>query len=497
MQRRLTTCAGCSEVFSKRRPAAQVCHFQLRGFPFSDAPNSLWAHPCGVRYHAGCIRVGDPFQTRLADQKGLICPTFSHSPHFICELCQVRAILRREAHGLSADIELLMLERMRIIDTYSWWQKSTMAKYGPYLNFISRFGTHYGVPLLVPSQLLRPPLAEAIPLMWSQLLYSLRETEGQRIKHGTVRALRSAASLFYTLDQQAAFAGRLRRTNKRHEICETVAPNEDVMATFATKGMARRMGTAPRASWALSHVHITYIDRRLRELYRRATTEPERHELACAGMANLSAYLGWLRGTELFSVHPEDLAVIDPVDGPTKGLPANIGAVTLTLLAETKSDPCQVADVVLAFTTLSDLSPGFWAGLLRRFRPTNPDCLFSTTETSAWTSRHFREAFAWPLLEEMRALGEPSLQTFTDQKPNRIQDKVYSIHSWRRAGRSRVSRPPRHNEPKPKGTRQATPTEVYEHGRWEMRRDRRGEDMPATYNQWELIDRLAITLLCM
>jgi hypothetical protein len=213
------------------------------------------------------------------------------------DFCQVRAILRREAYGLSADIELLMLERMGIIDTYSWWQKSTMGKYGPYLNFISRFGTHYGVPLLVPSRLERSPLAEAIPLMWSELLYSLRETEGQRIKHGTVRALRSAALLFYTLDQQAAFAGRLRRTNKRHETCETVAPNEDVMATFATKGMARRMGTAPKGSWALSHVHTTYIDRRLHELYQRATTETERHEFAFAGMANLSAYLRWLRGT--------------------------------------------------------------------------------------------------------------------------------------------------------------------------------------------------------
>jgi hypothetical protein len=189
--------------------------------------------------------------------------------------------------------------------------------------------------------------------------------------------------------------------------------------------------------------------------------------------------------------------VINPVDGPAKGLPANIGAVTLTLLAETKSDPCQVAKVVLAFITLSDLSPGFWAGILRRFWPANPTCLFSTAETSAWTSRHFREAFAWPLLEEMRARGEPSLQTFTDQKPNHIQDKVYSIHSWRRARRSHIPHPPRHNEPKPKGTRRATPMEVYEHDRWEMRRDRCGEDMPATYNQWELIDRFAITLLCM
>jgi hypothetical protein len=51
--------------------------------------------------------------------------------------------------------------------------------------------------------------------------------------------------------------------------------------------------------------------------------------------------------------------VIEPRDGPTKGLPVNIGAVTLTLLDETKSDPCQVADVVLAYMTLSGLSPGF------------------------------------------------------------------------------------------------------------------------------------------
>jgi hypothetical protein len=187
----------------------------------------------------------------------------------------VRAILRREARAIAPDIELLMLERMRIIDTYSWWQQSTAKKYGPYLSFISRFGSHYSVPLLTPSQLLSPPRAEAIPLMWSQLLYSLREhPDGQRIKHGTIRALRSAASLFYNLDQQAAFAGRLRRTNKRHEICENVAPNEDVLATFATKGMARRLGTAAKPSWALSHIHIAYIDRRLKIGTRRPLRTP-------------------------------------------------------------------------------------------------------------------------------------------------------------------------------------------------------------------------------
>jgi hypothetical protein len=219
-----------------------------------------------------------------------------------------------------------------------------------------------------------------------------------------------------------------------------------------------------------------------------------RHEIACAGFANLCAYLGWLRGTELFSVASSDVESIRPCDGPSRGLPPNIGAVTLTLLEETKSDPCQVADVVLAYDTLSGLSPGFWLEALAQYTPANPSRLFSTDATFEWD---FREQFTWPLLEEMRTQGEPSLQPFSKVKGNRIQDKVYSIHSWRRAGRSRVSRAPRHNEPSPKGTRQATPTEVYEHGRWAVCRDHRSEDMPATYNQWELIERLAITLLCM
>jgi hypothetical protein len=62
------------------------------------------------------------------------------------------------------------------------------------------------------------------------------------------------------------------------------------MATFATKGMARRLCTAAKASWALSHIHIAYLDRRLQAWYKNATMDTERREVACAGMANLNAY---------------------------------------------------------------------------------------------------------------------------------------------------------------------------------------------------------------
>jgi hypothetical protein len=40
-------------------------------------------------------------------------------PTFICELCQVWAILGRELHRERYDIQLLCLERMRLIDVRS------------------------------------------------------------------------------------------------------------------------------------------------------------------------------------------------------------------------------------------------------------------------------------------------------------------------------------------------------------------------------------------
>jgi hypothetical protein len=91
--------------------------------------------------------------------------------------------------------------------------------------------------------------------------------------------------------------------------------------TFATKGMARRLGTATQPSWALSFIHIEYIDRRLRAAYRSATTPAAKHEYACAGFANLLGYLGWLRGTELCMAMIDNLEVVDPSQGAAHGLP--------------------------------------------------------------------------------------------------------------------------------------------------------------------------------
>jgi hypothetical protein len=88
----------------------------------------------------------------------------------------------------------------------------------------------------------------------------------------------------------------------------------------------------------------------------------------------------------------------------------------------------------------------------------------------------------------MRAAGDPFLQAFTNDRGNRIEDKYYSFGTYRRGGRSASTK--RNN-----GTTQASPDEVYEHGRW--RRRIAHENMLTRYNEYGLDDWINITLLCM
>jgi hypothetical protein len=233
----------------------------------------------------------------------------------------------------------------------------------------------------------------------------------------------------------------------------------------------------------------------LDKAYRAAPSLSQQHELACAGTINLLAYLGWLRGGEVFGASEDDLSITRPAEGPTRNLPPGIGAVEYRLKASTKTDKTIAADVVIAYETLSGLQLGKWLARLQRFTPHNGLALFSTAQKPKWNSRHFRLNYAIPILEVMRLTGEPTLRAFSDKPGFRLVDKITSLHSWRRGGRSRVSRPPRHNEPNPPGTRMANDTEIYEHGRWKKKAGT--EAMPRRYNQWDLSERITVTLHCM
>ena len=489
-------CAGCAKGWSTSNPAVHRCDFRLHGFPWAQGDGS--ARPCGVAYHATCVQAGAPFRTRLPNHKGLVYPHGRHSTaHFICEVCQVRAMLNRELRPTSVDVALLMLERMRMIDVGHSWATGTLAKYGNSLARLQRFSDWSGVPTLVPTVLLRPPVSPGVSIMWAQLQHSVQPTaKGVTVTYGVARRLRSAASAYYQNDLAAAHPHQATLEMGRVRISRLISPTDSLHFTMQAKGMARRMGTASKPSWALSHVHVAYINTALDTAFLLSNELDVRHELAVAACVNLWAYLGWLRGGETFGLKREDVAVISPSEGPTVGLPSGVGVVTGTLLEETKSDPTRAADIVIAYRCLSGLSLGIWMERLLLFPVVDPVLLFSTKQKPVWTSLYFRETFAWPLLEQQRLSGEPTLRAFSLLPGHRIRDKIYGMHSWRRGGRSRVSRSLRTGELPILGRRKATDTEIVEHGRW-RRRDKGGEDMPTHYNQWDVVDRASITTFCM
>jgi hypothetical protein len=63
------------------------------------------------------------------------------------------------------------------------------------------------------------------------------------------------------------------------------------------------------------------------------------------------------------------------------------------------------------------------------------------------------------------------------------------MHSDRRRARSVVSKS------RPGPMRKATTLEVNEHGRWRVKRS--NMKMDQLYLEWDIIDRLALTLFCM
>ena len=179
-----------------------------------------------------------------------------------------------------------------------------------------------------------------------------------------------------------------------------------------------------------------------------------------------------------------------------------MGAVNLRLLEQTKTNQSSVADAAVAFCSGSGLHLGRW--LLRvRQGATHPEKpqdyttnwehndrpLFQHPDGSPWASAYYRQNYFLPLLQAQRIEGDPSLQPYDGTPYKTLAEAFYSMHSYRSGGRSHVSQ-------RREGCRRvATLTEINEHGRWRHRRS--SETMSEQYRQWDLAERLAITLLCM
>jgi hypothetical protein len=216
----------------------------------------------------------------------------------------------------------------------------------------------------------------------------------------------------------------------------------------------------------------------------------DRREVTAAAVAHLLTWLGWLRSLELLSLTWGNTTITRPASGPRVGLAKGIGVIELCLLAETKSDRTKVADIVIAYACASGLVPGLWLDRLRSLWPQARDdeALIRGRTGSPWTSLYFRSQHLYVWLRQMRADGDPFLQAFSEAPGNRIEDKFYSMGTYRRGGRSSCTK-------RDNGMAKATDIEVYEHRRWKVKLSK--ENMPMRYNEFSIADRVNLTSLCM
>jgi hypothetical protein len=130
-----------------------VCLFRKIGYEL----DRTFFTPCEIQYQPEFIEVGKPFKTRLVRANlGLqYPPVMTHFP-FICEACTFRAVLGRELTWMSGDIQLLMLERMRLVDMAHAWASSTLQGTARYLGQLSNFGQKYGIDLFLKAPINQP-----------------------------------------------------------------------------------------------------------------------------------------------------------------------------------------------------------------------------------------------------------------------------------------------------------------------------------------------------
>ena len=312
--------------------------------------------------------------------------------------------------------------------------------------------------------------------------------------YNTVRSLRSAAAYYYEGRLMLEHPSSCLRDpySNRPRLSPGCLPTDHLGFTHMSAGMARRMGTSTRPSKALRYEHVVWNLGFRERQWDKALTAYQRYEVSAVACVDIFLWLGWLRGGEVFGLALDDIVPVSPSDGPKRGLPMGVGYLALVLAESTKSSPTLTADVIIAWLTAGGIPAGRWFARLRRefsvlgWDDSGP--VFRHAAGQRWDSHYFRHTHLYPLLQLQRAAGDPILSQCTNMQGNTIENVYYSMHMYRRGGRTHVERG--HEACR----RKATPLEVCEHGRW---RQRAARNMPSHYNEWEVPERIKLMQLCM
>ena len=156
--KRLKQCAGCHQPLlnNKSKKGVLLCCFRTTGFDDFI--------PCGTGYHISCLSLVSQFRSRRTNNDGLCFPPVTTWPTFICEACTVQSVTQREL--TTSDHGLLVLERVRMLDTAWAWARGTHRQYQSQFKHIQRFEEEFDVSVLTPHRPVRPPATPDIPLIW-------------------------------------------------------------------------------------------------------------------------------------------------------------------------------------------------------------------------------------------------------------------------------------------------------------------------------------------
>jgi hypothetical protein len=272
---------GCLRPLTEAEPQFK-CQFCDTGFEVEN----FCARPCRTCYHIGCIQIGTPFTTRISNDAGLFCPQdLASQQQFICEACTVRSVLLEEIGFRPIYVVSMMLERARLVDTTNNWSKGALRTYKSKFNVLIDFKRDLKVRVVPYTHPSHPPNGPAIRLVWAQERYSLypadwwkRNVMGEEaIKFGTVRALRSAASHFWSFDMLLSKGDQLTFGFKdRPQMVQACSPTDQVTYTYFTEGMRQRLGNHPKPSTVLTGRHMKWLDTYYRQLLANATQRRER-----------------------------------------------------------------------------------------------------------------------------------------------------------------------------------------------------------------------------
>jgi hypothetical protein len=254
---KLNICVGC-EGYITPGDHSHFCLFREFGYELVGTSLS----PCGNQYHPECIKVGKTFKTRLTRATlGLQYPPAMTRFPFICEACTVRAVLGRELTWTSGYMQLLMLERMHLIDMAHAWDLSTLQGKARYLGRLSNFRQKYGIKLFPKAPITQPPRLDIIPLMCGILEYTLQTSRkmGAGIKYNTSRSLQSAASAYHIWEKMLQFPGHMYLGRDNNVIgASQLSPTDSVITTLGNKCMRSRLGTESRPPLFLRYSHVAF-----------------------------------------------------------------------------------------------------------------------------------------------------------------------------------------------------------------------------------------------